>query len=148
MNTADMSFYARVADPLVGGTYMTLMNISYIGGKLFKTLSLWMIDHVTWKSCFYEEFSNSTRFLSENHCQNDFEKRECTSTGGRCKIDVDGYYIEVALNIIFGIFWYQWARRIISYLQELPVSDWHVLSNQKTLTKDLNQEMLPLKNKV
>lgn len=141
MYTADMSFFARVADPLVGGTYMTLMNISYIGGKVFKSFSIWLVDIITWKSCVYDYSSNSTSIASSNKCENEFAIAECLSSGGFCKIDIDGYYIEVAANILFGIFWFQWARRIIERLQRLPTSNWHVLSNRiKTYS-----EMIPLK---
>lgn len=144
MYTADMAFFARVADPLVGGTYMTLMNISYIGGKIFKTFSIWLLDVITWKSCVFDEFSNVTAVMINNNCANDFSKAECIKRGGYCEIDVDGYYIEVAANVLFGIFWFQWAKKIINYLQHLPISDWHVLSNQNRPVK-LNYEMLPLK---
>lgn len=144
MYTADMAFFARVADPLVGGIYMTLMNISYIGGKIFKTFSIWLVDVITWKSCAYEEYSNVTSVMMNNNCANDILKEECISSGGICQIDVDGYYIEVAANVLFGIFWFQWATKIINYLQNLPVSDWHVLSNQPRSTS-LNHELLPLK---
>lgn len=144
MFTADMSFFARVADPAVGGTYMTLMNICYVGGKIFKTFSMWLVDVITWKSCAFEEFANATTLLTDNKCADDFEKEECKEAGGLCRIDIDGYYIEVALNVLFGIFWFQWAKRVISYLQSLPQSDWHVLSNQKTID---NTELEPLKIK-
>lgn len=148
MYTADMSFFARVADPLVGGTYMTLMNISYIGGKIFKTFSIWLLDVITWKSCVYDgsDDLNSTVSKIDNKCNNEAAASQCISDGGFCRIDVDGYYIEVAFNVIYGIFWYQWAKGIIEYLQQLPVSDWHVLSNQKPLSDDKTMdECVPLK---
>lgn len=132
MYTADMSFFARVADPLVGGTYMTLMNISYIGGKIFKTLSIWLVDAITWRSCAYnvDHFSNSTRFLLDNRCEDDFAKTKCLESGGQCQIDIDGYYIEIAMNVVYGVIWFYFARKVINYLEHLPVSDWHVLSNR------------------
>lgn len=145
MNTADMSFFARVADPLVGGTYMTLMNISYIGGKLSRSFSLWFVDVVTWKSCTHDQVSNST-ILIDNYCDDEFAKIECINSGGYCRIDIDGFYIEVAINVVFGIIWFQWAKGIIRYLQELPISDWHVLSNRPKINEF---EIFPLKdNKV
>lgn len=151
-----MSFFARVADPLVGlystfqshvlcllitiaprllgGTYMTLMNISYIGGKLSRSFSLWFVDVVTWKSCAYDQVLNST-ILIDNYCGDEFAKMECINSGGYCRIDIDGFYIEVAINVVFGIIWFQWAKGIIKYLQELPISDWHVLSNRPKINE-------------
>ncbi|CRK95581.1 CLUMA_CG009042, isoform A [Clunio marinus] len=130
MYTADMSFFARVADPLVGGTYMTLMNISYIGGYMFETFSIWFVDVITWRSCHYSEdiSLNHTQTLSKNTCADDNMKRECIENGGNCQIDIDGFYLEVVFNVIFAFFWFQWAKRLIKRLQELPIHDWHVLS--------------------
>lgn len=138
MNTADMSFFAHVADPLVGGTYMTLMNITYIGGKLFRSFSVWFVDIITWKSCVYgtSDFSNSSVLIS-NKCENVIAKLECIHNGGHCRIDIDGFYIEVAFNVLFGIIWFQYAMRIIKYLEKLPVSDWHVLSAKRSTQEKL-----------
>lgn len=137
-----MAFFARVADPLVGGTYMTLMNICYVGSKLFKNFSIWLVDVITWKSCIANEnFSNSTILLAVNKCADDSDTRECISNGGHCRIDIDGYYIEFAANVIYGIIWYHWGKKAVDYLQRLPVSDWHVLSNHSD--KKI-QELVPL----
>ena len=48
-----MGFHAKISDPLIGGTYMTLLNtISNLGGNWPNTLALWSVDGLTWKSCF------------------------------------------------------------------------------------------------
>lgn len=37
-----MAFHARVSDPSIGGTYMTLLNtVSNLGGNWPATLALW-----------------------------------------------------------------------------------------------------------
>lgn len=47
-----MAFFARVSDPAVGGTYMTLLNtLANLGGQWPSTLALWLVDFLTWKSC-------------------------------------------------------------------------------------------------
>jgi MFS transporter, PAT family, solute carrier family 33 (acetyl-CoA transportor), member 1 len=147
MYISDWAFFVRIADPLVGGTYMTLMDISYIGSLIFKTFSMWLVDVITWKSCGYAEFSNSTVLLTDNNCADKLAVSECEKFGGHCQIDIDGYYIEVALNVVFGIFWFQWAKKIINYLQALPISDWHVLSNQ-TKHENVEVELLEIKHEV
>lgn len=146
MGTAEMAFFARVADPLVGGTYMTLMNICYFLSRLFRSFSLWLVDVMTFKTCVFisdDELFNSTVLLTENKCNNDTAKNQCRDNGGICRIDIDGYYIEVALNVLYGIFWYQWGKRTVKYLQSLPVSDWHVLSNN-IKKSDADEEKFPL----
>ena len=45
-----MAFFARISDPAVGGTYMTLLNtLTNLGGNWPATLALWAVDAVTVK---------------------------------------------------------------------------------------------------
>lgn len=47
-----MAFFAKISDPLVGGTYMTLLNtLTNLGGNWPSTLALWFVDPLTWKEC-------------------------------------------------------------------------------------------------
>lgn len=97
-----------------------------------KTFFLWLVDIITWKSCVYDGVSNSTNVLtlSDNKCIDTAAKNECIGSGGRCQIDIDGYYIEVAVNVVYGIVWYQWGKRVLEHLQSLDRKEWHVLSSQ------------------
>jgi MFS transporter, PAT family, solute carrier family 33 (acetyl-CoA transportor), member 1 len=114
---------------------------SNLGGRWVKTFFLWLVDIITWKSCVYDEFKNSTIVLSENKCVDKAAKSECIASGGRCNIDIDGYYIEVALNVVYGLLWYSWGKRTLEYLQNLNTSDWHVLSSHSI---EENPEESPL----
>lgn len=50
MFVAIMAFFARISDPLVGGTYMTLLNtFSNLGNMWSKSFSLWFVDQITFK---------------------------------------------------------------------------------------------------
>uniref|UniRef100_A0A182TB03 Major facilitator superfamily associated domain-containing protein n=1 Tax=Anopheles maculatus TaxID=74869 RepID=A0A182TB03_9DIPT len=52
MFVAVMAFFARISDPAVGGTYMTLLNtLSNLGGNWPTTVVLWLVDYVTWRRC-------------------------------------------------------------------------------------------------
>lgn len=54
------AFFAKVSDPRVGGTYMTLWNtVENLGGTWPATMSLWMIDLLTWKDC---DLTNTATF--------------------------------------------------------------------------------------
>ena len=45
-----MAFYARISDPVVGGTYMTFLNtVGNIGFMWPESFSLWFIDLFTMK---------------------------------------------------------------------------------------------------
>ncbi|CAG7824081.1 unnamed protein product [Allacma fusca] len=102
MFVAVMAFFAQVSDPTVGGTYMTLLNtVCNMGGNWPSTLVLWLVDPLTSKSC--------TGGTVSNDCSSTDLKEECTKAGGKCSVDVDGYYIMIPLNhhgslIVLGYF--------------------------------------------
>ena len=52
MFVSGMAFHARISDPAIGGTYMTLLNtIMNLAGTWPSTLALWMVDTVSLKDC-------------------------------------------------------------------------------------------------
>lgn len=112
-----------------------------------KTFFLWLVDIITWKSCVLNEASlnNSTISLTDNKCADKAAKSECLSNGGYCRIDIDGYYIEVALNVLYGIIWYQWGKRVLKHLQSLQRHEWHVLSKPPTEEEETPLEEINLK---
>lgn len=66
MFVAVMAFFARISDPAVGGTYMTLLNtLSNLGGNWPGTLALWMVDSLTYKQCSAPELQNNTCITAE-----------------------------------------------------------------------------------
>ena len=70
MFVSSMAFFARVSDPAVGGTYMTLLNtVSNMGGTWPGTLSLWLVDSLTSKQCV-----RASPSLLDNFCASDEEK--------------------------------------------------------------------------
>ncbi|KPI94436.1 PREDICTED: acetyl-coenzyme A transporter 1 [Papilio xuthus] len=119
MFVAVMAFFAKVSDPAVGGTYMTLLNtVSNLGTNWPNTLALWAIDHLTFKTC--------SPALSDNTCSSPFEVDECKASGGTCVVSIDGFYIETVICLIAGFLWLQWGRSTINRLQRLPASAWQI----------------------
>lgn len=52
MFVAVMAFFAKISDPTVGGTYMTLLNtVCNLGGNWPTSIVLWLVDVLTWKQC-------------------------------------------------------------------------------------------------
>ncbi|KAG6443728.1 acetyl-coenzyme A transporter 1 isoform X2 [Manduca sexta] len=120
MFVAVMAFFAKVSDPTVGGTYMTLLNtVSNLGTNWPNTLALWAIDHLTYKSCSLPE-------LGDNMCASSLEAELCKSKGGVCNTRIDGYYIETVICLIVGFLWLQWGRPTINRLQRLPATAWQI----------------------
>lgn len=128
MFVAVMAFFARVSDPRVGGTYMTLLNtLCNMGGNWPTTCVLWLVDVITWKKCLLPDLS----LAPNNTCITEAEQDSCSSMNGKCSIEVDGYYIECILCLIYGIFWFKWAKSKIHHLQCLPVKAWQVVMDKK-----------------
>ncbi len=47
-----MAFHAKISDPMIGGTYMTLLNtMSNMAGTWAGTIALWLVDNVSFKDC-------------------------------------------------------------------------------------------------
>nr|XP_026492371.1 acetyl-coenzyme A transporter 1 [Vanessa tameamea]XP_026492372.1 acetyl-coenzyme A transporter 1 [Vanessa tameamea] len=124
MFVAVMAFFAKVSDPAVGGTYMTLLNtVSNLGTNWPNTLALWAIDHLTYKTC------NAPQ-LTDNTCATQLETDVCKANGGSCDTKIDGFYIEVVICVVAGFLWLQWGRKTISRLQRLPASAWQIGHNR------------------
>lgn len=124
-----MAFFAKVSDPAVGGTYMTLLNtVTNLGGNWPSTLALWYVDPLTTKQCMN---SNST-LTTINTCTETTEVELCTSTGGSCDVQVDGYYIECGICFVVGMAWLLiWGYRTINKLTDAPDSDWMVVKSKQ-----------------
>lgn len=121
---AMMAFFAKISDPTIGGTYMTLMNtVSNLGGNWPGTVALWGIDYLTYKSCM-----NGTVLVSS--CSLKEEQNLCKEGGGVCETTLDGYHVETMICIAFGFLWlYCWGKKKINYVQSLPMSAWKTNPN-------------------
>lgn len=102
MNTVQFvsicSFHTQIADPKIGGTYITLLNtFSNLGGTWPKLLILKMIDYYTVKI-----ISNGKEFIER-----------------------DGYFKVNFISIVIGILLYfKFLKKNINKLQKLPKSVW------------------------
>ncbi|KAL7035903.1 hypothetical protein ACKWTF_008619 [Chironomus riparius] len=135
--TSDGSFFSKIADPLVGGSYMTLLNtFGNLGKRTFVTLSLWLMDRITWRKCDIKNISNdetlSFTHLANNTCLDSFQKITCKEIGGTCKTEVDGYYVEIGFSVVYGLIWFTVFRSVIYRLQRYSREDWYVLTNNKS----------------
>lgn len=115
MYVALMAFHAKISDPSIGGTYMTLLNtVTNLGGNWPATLALWFIDPLTFKSCSVDGFS----------CKDSISQDKCKSLAGECLTVIDGYYIQVLLCITIGLIWLKWGKSKIKMLQNKHSSAW------------------------
>jgi len=123
-----MAFHAKVSDPSVGGTYMTLLNtVTNLGGNWPSTLSLWFVESLTFSKC--NGMTDGVEM--EGSCTGKLEKEACASRGGLCNIYVDGYYVETAFCIVIGFIWlYAFGTKTIKNLQNAPESSWRVVKRK------------------
>lgn len=118
MFVAIMAFHARISDPRVGGTYLTLLNtLTNLGGNWCQTLALWLVDGLTWSSCVGASIPGL-------HCSGKIHAKDCTNAGGVCQIFVDGYYVESIVCVVLGVLWLRWKGKQTRALQDLPESVW------------------------
>lgn len=72
MFVAVMSFFVRISDPAVGGTYMTLLNtLANMGTTWPSTLSLYVVDSLTYRAC------SSTLLQGSNDCSHPSALKVC-----------------------------------------------------------------------
>ncbi|AGO10159.1 AaceriAAR166Cp [[Ashbya] aceris (nom. inval.)] len=109
------AFHTRIADPAIGGTYMTLLNtLSNLGGTWSRIVVMAMIDFFTAKAC---QNSALGMFPPEG---------KCLESGGKLVILRDGYYITNLLCVTIGLLMFPHIRRKAQHLQSLPISSWRV----------------------
>ncbi|TKA61034.1 hypothetical protein B0A55_10803 [Friedmanniomyces simplex] len=134
MFVAISAFHAKIADPLIGGTYMTLLaTVSNLGGTFPRFFVLKFVDMFSVATCIPPTKApadlKGTLITQPFSCVLEAEKHRCLDGGGACDVRRDGYYIVNILCVVFGIvtFW-GFIRPKALQLQNLPMRAWR-LSN-------------------
>ncbi|KAF3930269.1 hypothetical protein ABW20_dc0107320 [Dactylellina cionopaga] len=127
MFVAVSAFHAKIADPLIGGTYMTLLaTVSNLGGTFPRVFVLKLVDAFTVANC--QKYKDPAGVLTEAFsCVAQDPKKQCTEMGGKCIISKDGYYITNILCVVFGVitFW-GFIKGSVQKLQALPLRAWRL----------------------
>ncbi|RPD58451.1 MFS general substrate transporter [Lentinus tigrinus ALCF2SS1-6] len=123
------AFHTRISDPVVGGTYMTLLNtFTNLGGTWPRYFVLKGVDYFSVATCEIRD-SDLSVSVKAQECVSEHGKAACAKLGGECVTEQDGYYIVSALCIGFGfltivLFLIPTARK----LQAVPISKWRIYS--------------------
>ncbi|RYP79278.1 hypothetical protein DL770_006725 [Monosporascus sp. CRB-9-2] len=135
MFVAVSAFHARVADPVIGGTYMTLLaTVSNLGGTFPRYFVLRLVDAFTTATC-YPPPAEKTDVGSLKgplvtqpfSCALQAEKERCENGGGTCEILHDGYYIVNVICVIVGVLTFvMYIRGKVLHLQSLPLRAWRL----------------------
>lgn len=112
------AFHTRIADPAIGGTYMTLLNtLSNLGGTWPRVLVMCMVDYFTTWECRFESDKSSI--------SSSITKQQCTTQGGTVLVVRDGYYITNLMCATVGFcLFFGFIKKRAQFLQKLPVSEW------------------------
>ncbi|KAM9935208.1 hypothetical protein OXX80_005213 [Metschnikowia pulcherrima] len=115
------AFHTKIADPAIGGTYMTTLNtLSNYGGTWPRLIIFYLIDKFTLATCHVQSTTTVYTITSEE------ERQSCLATGGSVEMVHDGYFYTSAICITLGVIIWFWVKRRVSYLQALPQSAWRV----------------------
>ncbi|OAQ99408.1 hypothetical protein LLEC1_07934 [Akanthomyces lecanii] len=133
MFVAVSAFHAKVSDPVIGGTYMTLLaTVSNLGGTFPRYFVLRLVDYFTVATCHPGKHTSSAKLkgslvTEEFSCAIQAEKERCQDGGGVCEMTHDGYYWVNILCVLFGaatFFWY--IKPKVRQLQALPLRAWRL----------------------
>ncbi|KAI6247249.1 hypothetical protein HI914_04145 [Erysiphe necator] len=141
MFVAISAFHAKIADPTIGGTYMTLLaTVSNLGGTFPRFFVLKLVDLFTKATCVPAPLSSSPSFTlpdslrgpivtSSFACSLTADKDRCIQGAGTCIVERDGYYIVNIMCVLIGIltFW-GFIKTAVMRLQKLPLRAWRVCS--------------------
>ncbi|KAH7037377.1 acetyl-CoA transporter 1 [Microdochium trichocladiopsis] len=138
MFVAVSAFHARVADPVIGGTYMTLLaTVSNLGGTFPRIFVLKMVDHFTSAVChpatskLDESLLKGPLVTQPFSCAVQADRERCTNGGGSCEVLHDGYYIVNILCVAFGVLtFFFYIRKRVLHLQSLPLRAWRLAGSK------------------
>ncbi|KZS90306.1 hypothetical protein SISNIDRAFT_551622 [Sistotremastrum niveocremeum HHB9708] len=123
------AFQTKIADPLIGGTYMTLLNTAgNFGGTWPKYFVMRGMDFFTRATCHVTELGPS----ETSQIVSDFSKQKCTDVGGTYIIQHDGYYVVSAISMVLGLLIFVlFINGAVRKLQGLPTSAWRLSATGK-----------------
>ncbi|EPS26829.1 putative membrane protein [Penicillium oxalicum] len=134
MFVAISAFHARIADPAIGGTYMTLLaTVSNLGGTFPRYFILKLVDLFTEATCIPPTVAPPADTLKDTlitqafSCALEPEKNRCLNGGGVCQVDRDGYYITNMICVLIGtITFFMFIKPAATKLQSLPLRAWRL----------------------
>lgn len=134
MFTAVGSFFTKISDPAMGGTYLTLLNtIANIGVILPKAPLLWLMDLFTRPEC--HGVDGELHHVIHVTCPKKLvgldSSNPCIRAGGECAIVKDGFfavsYMMVVVGVVLGMFYLRWLPALVS----LPIESWRAQHKKK-----------------
>ncbi|EEH07610.1 acetyl coenzyme A transporter [Histoplasma capsulatum G186AR] len=136
MFVAVSAFHARIADPVIGGTYMTLLaTVSNLGGTFPKFFILKLVDLFTNATCIPPTETPADikdPITAQFSCALEADKLRCEAGKGVCQAHRDGYYTTNIICVIIGtITFFLYIRPAVLKVQQLPLRAWRLNGNNR-----------------
>ncbi|KAK4165752.1 acetyl-coenzyme A transporter 1-domain-containing protein [Cladorrhinum sp. PSN259] len=140
MFVAVAAFHAKIADPVIGGTYMTLLaTVCNLGGTFPRFFVLRMVDALTSATCLPDPSSSAKKqatFSQPFSCAIQADKERCLALGGICEVQRDGYYTVNTICVFIGaVTFLLFIRPKVLQLQALPLRAWRLSSSPSASSK-------------
>ncbi|KAJ1901777.1 hypothetical protein LPJ66_000506 [Kickxella alabastrina] len=118
------AFITQIADPVIGGTYMTLLNtLSNFGGTWPVFFIMRSVDYFTRATCIPLEGSINELYS----CAAQEDRNRCTKEGSVCDVQWDGYYVMSTVCVLFALaMYYSFIRPTVMKLERIPAHVWRV----------------------
>jgi hypothetical protein len=134
MFVAVSAFHAKISDPVIGGTYMTLLaTVSNLGGTFPRYFVLKFVDIFTVANCEPPskppaDLKNPTDAITKAFsCALEPDKDRCLKGGGTCNVEWDGFYIVNVLCVLIGVVTFVgYIKPAVFRLQALPLRAWRL----------------------
>ncbi|EAS66893.1 hypothetical protein DDB_G0278059 [Dictyostelium discoideum AX4] len=147
MSVSQGSFFLKISDKSIGGTYVTLLNtIANFAGTYPKLFILMLIDKLTTSECIVNisndnssssssssslistssnNLTTTTTIIQEQQQQviihDNISKELCAEQNGKYRIERDGYYLVATGAIIYGVFIYFVLKRYLTPIEKLKL---------------------------
>ena len=119
---AQMAFFARISDPTIGGTAMTLLNtVANLGSKWPNSVVLFAAAALEHRGCD----APGGAALAGQGCGDAAARAACASAGGACAPRGDGgFALLTAGCTVLGVAWLAAMRGRVQAMAALPPSAW------------------------
>ncbi|KAJ2461447.1 hypothetical protein GGF42_000187 [Coemansia sp. RSA 2424] len=122
------AFITQIADPIIGGTYMTLLNtLSNFGGTWPVFFIMRAVDYFSSATCIVP-----AELGKSYSCATFDDRKQCTKDGGTCNVHWDGYYIVSTACVLIALsLFITFIRPTVHNLERLPAHVWRVTKESR-----------------
>lgn len=132
---SQMAFFSKIADPSIGGTYMTLLNtVANLGSKWPNFLALYFLPSLSTSYCHFDDtvIEYQIRNALDNKARSwstylgSCRKNLCQNLEGKCELMYDGYTLQQHSAVIFGVLWLIFFVKVLKNLETANQGEWMI----------------------